>query len=319
MELLNLVRSSWVGMFEIFLMGLCGFILVRKKILPQDVSKILSKLVMDLALPLLIFSKMIVHFRFDEFKFWWLLPLVSIIMIFIGLFLGRVLSFGVNRDFKRDFISLCGYQNSGYLVLALITSMFAKEMADTLFIYVFLFLAGFNFIIWSLGVFYLRHESSEDFNWKNFLTLPFIAVSFSLIIIAFGLSKYIPNVLLTPCAKIGATTVPLGMIAIGAILGEVNFRFSIDIKNSNVIRIALIKLILLPFIVLLILSFINLPSKIKFFIFLESLMPSATSLAIIARRYRQEYLYIVNAVFMTHVLSLVTIPLFIALYYKFFI
>jgi len=318
MEIFNLVKTSWIGVFEIFLMGLCGFLLIRKKILPADTSKILSRLVMDLTLPFLIFSKIVIHFDFGRFKFWWLLPFIAMAMVFIGFCLSKFLSKGIDKKIKREFISLCSYQNSGYLPLAIIGSMFQSEIADTLFIYVFLFLAGFNFLIWSVGVFYLKYNVSDvKLNGKSFFTPPFIAILFSLILVALGIENYIPDVILTPVSKIGASTIPLGIIAIGAILGEVKFRLGYQMKS--IIEIILIKLMALPIVTLIVLNLVKLPVWMEFFIFLESLMPSATSLGIISRRYHAQYSYIANAIFITHVCSLITIPVFIAVYYKLFI
>lgn len=318
MEFYNLVKTSWIGIFEIFLMGLCGFIVIRKKILPSYTSKVLSRLVMDITLPFLIFSKIITHFDFEKFKFWWILPLVAIGMVFLGMGIAKLFSKSTHNKIRREFISLSGYQNSGYLPLALIGSMFTKDIADTLFIYVFLFLAGFNFLIWSVGSFYLKQKTSDDnINLSSFFTPPFIAILFSLGLVALGVEKYIPNVILTPISKIGSTTIPLGMIAIGAILGEVKIGVGKDI--ISIIKITFIKLIALPITILIVLNIINLPKLMEFFIFLEALMPSATSLGIIARRYQAEYHYIANVVFITHLCSLATIPLFIALYYKLFI
>ena len=48
-------------------------------------------------------------------------------------------------------------------------------------------------------------------------------------------------------------------------------------------------------------------------------MPSATSLGIIARRYKADYKFIANSVLVSHLCSLITIPFFTVLYYKIFI
>lgn len=309
------MSSSWVGIFEILIMGLCGFILIKKEILPKKTSKVISKLIMELTLPFMIFSKIVTQFQFDKFEFWWLLPLVAIGMIFVGFILGKIFSITTRANIKREFISLCAYQNSGYLPLALIGSMFVGNKADIFFIYVFLFLAGFNFIIWSMGTFYLKKSVPDmTLKWSSFFTPPFIAILISLGLVATGLNKFIPEIILNPVSKIGSSTVPLGIIAIGAILGEVKFQLREEI--GSFIKIVFIKLITLPVLTIVVLQFVKLPEWIEFFIFMESLMPSATSLGVIARRYHAEYRYIANGVFLTHLCSLVTIPAFVALYHK---
>lgn len=315
MEILNFMSSSWVGIFEIFIMGLCGFVLIRREILPKETSRVISKLVMELTLPFMIFSKIVTQFQFDKFKFWWLLPLIALGMIFIGFIIGKIFSTTVRISIKREFISLCAYQNSGYLPLALIGSMFVGDKADIFFIYVFLFLAGFNFIIWSIGTFYLRKGVSDvELKWGSFFTPPFIAILVSLVLVATGLNKFIPEIILNPVSKIGASTIPLGIIAIGAILGEVKFQLREEI--GSFLKIVFIKLIILPILTIAVLRMVTLPAWIEFFIFLESLMPSATSLGVIARRYHAKYRYIANGVFLTHLCSLITIPMFVALYHN---
>jgi len=50
-------------------------------------------------------------------------------------------------------------------------------------------------------------------------------------------------------------------------------------------------------------------------ILMQLAMPSATSLSVIVRHYKKEDLLISQGVFFSHILSVITIPLFLSLYF----
>lgn len=55
--------------------GIIGFWIIRKKILPGNILGLLSPLALEIALPSLIFVNIISNFEPAEFPDWWQLPL----------------------------------------------------------------------------------------------------------------------------------------------------------------------------------------------------------------------------------------------------
>jgi len=163
MSFIALFKTTFTAMMQIFLLGACGFFLIKRNFINQEGLRILSKLVIELILPVFIFSQFIQKFSFSLFKNWFFFPFLSIIISLLGLGIGviflKIFKSPIDKHEKREFLSLLMFQNSGYLPLILSATLLPKGIAETMFIYIFLFLLGFNLAIWSFGCWFLRGES----------------------------------------------------------------------------------------------------------------------------------------------------------------
>jgi len=71
----------------------------------------------------------------------------------------------------------------------------------------------------------------------------------------------------------------------------------------------------LPALGLLLILRIKLPPLIGLLILLELAVPSATTLSVIIRQVKKEDLLISQGIFFSHLFSIVTLPLFLSLYF----
>lgn len=303
-------------MMQIFLLGAIGYFLMKKNILGEAGLDTLSRLVVEVTLPLLIFCQLIKDFRFDVYPNWWVFPILSLIITVAGLFLGGLfLGFIRGSEQKAQFLSLVAFQNSGYLPLALIAALLPEDKMGTMFIYLFLFLLGFNFIIWSFGVYMLHAHKNKRFELATLFSPPVIATGLSLVTIFFGLNKFIPETILRPLRMIGDCTLPLAMFVVGASLALIRLKKT---DKKAAILIVLLKLIILPALGLWLVMKFKLPELLGLLIILELAVPPATSLSVIARHYKKEDLLISQGIFFGHIVSLVTLPLFLSFYFALF-
>lgn len=304
------------AMMQIFLLGAIGYFLMKKNILGEPGLDALSRLVVEVTLPLLIFCQLIKGFRFDLYPDWWIFPVLSLLITVAGLSLGCLFS-GFIRDGgqKGQFLGLVTFQNSGYLPLALIAALLPKDKSDTMFIYLFLFLLGFNLIIWSFGVYLVGAHKNRKFELAGLFSPPVIATGLSLAIILAGLNKFIPDTLLRPLRMVGDCTLPLAMFVVGASLALIRLE---QTDRKAVFLIVLLKLIILPALGFWLVMRFKFPELLGLLIIMELAVPPATSLSVIARHYKKEDLLISQGVFFGHILSLVTLPLFLSLYFIMF-
>ena len=306
-------RITGSAVSQIFLIGALGYFLVKENILGEAGLNSLSRLVVKVTLPLLIFCQLIKNFRFSLYPHWWLFPLLSIVITTAGLLLGLLFTFFVRgQQQKMQVLSLIAFQNSGYLPLALIAALLTGEKADTMLTYLFLFLLGFNLLVWSLGVYMLSFHESKKFELASLFSPPVIAILFSLAIIFFGLNNYIPQPILRPLRLVGDCTLPLALLVVGGNLASIRLR---HINKKAVLLTLAAKLVILPVLGLCLVIKFNLPQLLSLLIVMESAVPPATSLSIISRHYKKEDLLISQGVFFGHVASLVTLPVFLSLYF----
>jgi len=313
MSFIYSLKVTTVAILQIFLLGFSGYLLTKRKIASAESLKFLSWATITLFFPCFIFAKLIENFNFQNYCNWWIFPLLSFVVTIIGFFTG-VLFVKLDKDlekFKREFISLAAFQNSGYLPLILVAFLLPAEIQEQVFIYIFLFLLGFNLIMWSVGVFYLKGKK-ERFELSSLLSPPVTAVFAALFVIALGLANSIPQFLIKPVKMFGDCALPLAMLVVGGNLAQIDFKIKENFKY--ILYLVVAKLVFLPLLFFGIIFLMKPAYEIAFLILLQSIMPSATSLGIIMRNYDKKDNIISLGIFWTHVLSLLTIPLFLILF-----
>jgi predicted permease len=306
-------RATQPALLEIFLLGLVGYLLVKRNVLSEDGLNNLSRLVVEVTLPALIFYQLLRDFSFSAYPRWWIWPLVSAAITLAGLLLGACLSYFIKgRQHRLQFLSLVGFQNSGYLPLALISALLPSEKAGPMLIYLFLFLLGFNLVIWSVGVHLLSLHTTRKFELGSVFSPPAIACLLSLAAVFFGLNRLVPQVVFKALRMAGDCTMPLALFVVGASLAEIRLH-NIDIK-ANILLI-LAKLFILPALGLWLIAWLKLPEAAGLLILMQLAVPSATSLAVITRHYRKEDLLVSQGIFVSHIAGLLSVPVFLSLYY----
>lgn len=307
-------KANIAGFSQVFILGLIGFMLIRLKVLSKDGMDALSRLTIWVVLPLFILTRLIKDFSFEAYPHWWIFPLISLIVTLLGFFVGGAASFFVKggAESKLQFLGLVSFQNSGYLPLVLVASLLQGAQRETMFIYIFLFLLGFNLIMFSFGVYLLTLTEKKRFEWITLLNPPVAVTLLGLMLIFFGLQKFIPDMIIKPLASLGECTLPLSVLIVGANIASIKLS-SIDIR-ANVLMIAG-KLILMPLVGLLFCMLSGVSQLLGLLIVLELAMPPATNLSVIISSYKRKDLLISQGVFFGNLASLITIPLFLSLYF----
>jgi len=305
-------KINGLAMVQIFLLGGLGYLLVKKNLLSHEGLDALSRLVIQIIFPALILAQMLKNFSFNLYSNWWIFPLVSLAITVTGLIVGwLLLKLSGLKTHKLQFLSLVAFQNSGYLPLAIVAAIFTGQQANDIFIFIFLFLLGFDLVAWSLGIYLLTYEKQVKFKLQSLFSPPVIANLTSLALIALGLNKFIPDVLFKPLSLVGNCTLPLAMLVVGGNVALVQLK-NIDKKTTFIFLLG--KLIILPALGILIVLKLALPHLLGFLIVMQLAMPSATSLSVIIRRFNRPDALISQGVFFSHVIGLFTIPIFLSLY-----
>jgi malate permease and related proteins len=305
-----------LSVIKLSLIACFGFMLYRRKIIDARVLKFLTLFVINFTIPALIFSRLINnHQAVNSYPVWFFLA-VSCAIFFGGLLLGILLSIGRNKTKKREFLSVISFQNAGYLPMNIAYFLFATEAKNEFLVYIFLYLLGFNILMWSIGSFFIFRRRDENFSFKSLLNPPVLGTLIALFFIYTRSAKYIPSLLLNPIEMIGETSFVLSMLVLGCWLAKIELR---DIYRRWFIlfEASFLKLILLPLLVFLIILKFNFFSLLGLFILLEAAMPSAASLPIVVNIRKADSGFVSQCVFVTHLFSVVTIPLWLGLYLKF--
>lgn len=304
------------AILECVLMGAVGFGIIRRRLVTPEGLEAFSDLIVRVFLPFFIFTEIVGRFSFDLYPAWWAFPLLSVAMTAVGYFLGRFVLF-CDRSFegeKREFLGVVSFQNSGYLPLPLAASLLPAALAKEMFIFIFLFLLGFNMTLFSFGAMLLSPERpGRKIDLKGMLNPPVIATLAALGCVLFGVHERLPLVMLRPMETLGRCAIPLSILVVGGNLASIRCEVRPYIKP--IVYALLIKLVVLPIIFLLPIIFFKPRPLVALLILLEAAMPPAALLSVIAKNQRSGGCLINQATFYGHLLSIVTVPFFLALFW----
>jgi predicted permease len=103
------------------------------------------------------------------------------------------------------------------------------------------------------------------------------------------------------------------MLVVGGNLAQIHLK---KIDKKAVALIVLAKLIIMPGLGLCLISRFNLSGLIGLFILMQLAVPPATSLSVIMRHYKKEDLLISQGIFFGHMISIISLPIFLSLYFS---
>lgn len=309
-------QSILLAPLRIFLMGAAGYIFVKAKIIPEEVLDALNNILVCLFLPCMIVYEFLTKFTFAAYGHWWVFPLMGIGISLAGLFLSEIFVFALRKkEVKNEFLSLCAFQNSGYIPLLIAEVILPPAQAAEMFMYIFLLLVGFNFLVWSLGANLICGKDRFAMRWEDLYNPPILATLLSLMAVFFGLNRFVPDFAMDVVQSFGACTMPVAMFVVGGSLATIKIRDN-TFKQEIGITI-LFKLFLFPLLTLVLLWAWQVRSLWGLLVMIQAAVPSAVTLTVIAKYYKRDERFINQTIFYTHIVGLLSFPIFLILYKKF--
>lgn len=293
-----------------------GYYFYKKNIIDSKVFNFLIFFVVNFTVPFLGFSHIIENMQRGMEPLPFLFILLSFAIFGISFILGYIFSFKRGHEFKKEFISIVSFQNCGYLPLSLAAFLLPTEIKEKFIIYTFIYMVGFDMIFWSVGSHLIFKKKGERLKLKSVFTPPIIATLSALIFVYADIAKFIPQVLLSPIKMIGDTSFVLSMIILGCWLARIGVS-SLRQKILIILEASALKLLVIPFIFLLLTIKLDVSSLFGLFIIIQAAMPSAVSLPIVVNLHKADSEFVSQGVLLTHIFSIFTIPLWVGLYLKY--
>jgi predicted permease len=297
----------------IFLIIFASGVMVRRGMISQNQIDGLSSATVKIFLPCLIFAKIVQTLDPGKQPGWWTLPLAGVVMALVGTGLGAVVFAGQLPE-KRSMLPVAGMQNAGYLVLPIGLALF-PESFDTFAVYVFLFILGYNPILWSLGKILITGDVGARPGWRDLLTAPLLANIVAIAVALSGAGALLPKPLLGAVDLLGTAAVPVAALVLGAVLGGIDFNLRSCFPDA--VRAMSVKLLALPALTALVLHLTHLhtvnPLLAEFFI-IESAAAPAVALVLQVRTYGGDERRVGSAMFFSYLACTVTLPAWVAVW-----
>jgi len=288
--------------------GMIGFWILARKTVPLDVLRVLNPLVIEVALPCMIFSSIITKFDPKIMPNWWQLPLWWIMMIFFFFILSRIGVLYIDKKNKGEVgISLL-YPNATFFPLGIIPIIYGSD--SPLLVELFIFTLLMPILVFNGYSFFFRSsKTSYKFNLKDskilnpILIATVLAVTFKLT----GSDIVIPNFIVSITEIVGATALPLIMLAIG---GNVYVDFTrhgkIDFKVS--MKFVITKNILFPMATLALIVLVRPPMSVATLMILQAAVPPLSAVPVLTERAKGNVALTNQFLISSFIFSILTIP-----------
>jgi len=298
---------------KIFLVIFIGFYAYRLTLINEKILKSLTVYVIGIAIPFLIFSNIVSNHDFENSLPVWIFFVLSLVIFLFGLLVGSLFSSKIKKEVRREFLSLISFQNAGYLPMN-IALVLPFGLREEFLSYIFLYLLGYNILMWSVGSFLIFKRKNEAFNFGSILNPPALSVILSLIVIYAQADSFIPRNLLFLMNSIGHTSFVFSMCILGCWLAK--RKSSIPTDYLLMAKVSFLKLVFVPLCFFIVVLSFEIYSLLGLFIIIQACMPSAASLPIIVNLRGADSGVVSQGVFFTHLVAIITTTIWIALFLK---
>lgn len=294
------------------LMGI-GALGYWRKIITPEMKNNLARVVIDVTLPFLIFSTFanmeanpkILQNGLLVFG----LAFVNLLVFnLVGKLSSRILGLKAPQATVHTLHSMLG--NIVFLGFPLLDALFPGGVGV---FYGAMYQLASNTITFTYGVYKLSAGTQKS-GWKSLINPNTIALLLGALVLLLAIP--IPKVVTISFESLGRCTSPLSMIYIGAMLASMSIGKAI--KHKSIYLLSLNKLVLIPSILAILylstLNFlgVNISKEAFFVIILQAAMPCQTIVVVLSHRYNGDHQLAGGNLFVTTLLSIVTLPLVFA-------
>ncbi len=315
--------TLFFNVLSVFLMMLPGYLVIKKGIIRDESLKDFSLVIVKVFYPCLIFSSITSNFTIHNILESWQLPF-SVFLFFITTYTIGLIYTGFFKEKsverKKSMLFQFTVNNYSFLPLAIIAKLYDEQhMAALIFSTL-----GAELVVWTLGMAILNTEKKQTnkFSLKRLSPLfspPLIGIYFSMVVLwmlhLFNTSiSEITNqhislsYLYSTINQLGKATIPMSLLMVGGRMGKIKL---IDLSEKDIWIVTCFRLIILPLvgIGLFKLFFGNHPFINVMLI--VAVMPNSVASLVFGELYGADQKLMSGTVLITHLLALLSIPLFL--------
>lgn len=298
MEQILLVKLS-----TILIIIAIGYVGARRGYFSKEFTKTASSLTMNVMLTALVLDSVfngLPDISGAELARLLLISTVSMVIMYIVGFL-FALPFRKNKSRASIIEPLIAAPNTMFIAAPIVRELYG----GTAMFYLIITCIPFNVLLYTYGVWRVGHGGNVKLSMRDIITLPLIASFAALIVAVFRIKA--PELICDLCSVVGAATVPMSMIVIGASLGAVRIRDAF--ANPLTYFASFVRLIVCPIVIWLALRPFVTDTVLLNTMIMNAAVPSAVVIAVLAIQYDRDPELAAEGVLASVLLSVVTIPL----------
>lgn len=280
-----------------------GIFAYRKEMITDNNRNQLISLILNVLMPALVFNSFkAVTPQILKNGFWALIgsTLIYTLYALIGQFAYQDI-----QNSKRKVLNYATLvNNAGLAGQPLSLSMYGNIGA----LYASIFLIPHRIFMWSLGINILDEDQKKNKGFSTFLKL---LANPSIIAVFLGLTRgllkiELPTFIDRSIINIASIVSPFSRIIIGSIIATIEIE---SLFEKGVLRYTMIRLFIIPLSVLSVGKILNLDTILIGVFTIMSSMPAGTTTSLLAADYNLDEVYASKIVFVTTILSIITVPI----------
>jgi predicted permease len=320
----QLLQTTFVRIAAVFLMIVVGIVARRRNLLDPESTRRLAVILTNLFYPALIYSALVTSFTLADLWRNLCLPAGAFLVIALGFALAYVaargLSFPDARQ-RRAFRFQCAVSNYAFLPMPLALLFWGQPgVANLIFSTV-----GSELAVWTLGVMAISHHRLDRHSLRHLANVPTAAIAAAIATLALGqlldghsglawlragLAAEVRTALLSTLDIFGKATIPAAMLVAGSHMAVLKWDHLAGRPQTAVV---LLRLVLVPAVIIGLLALLPLPVMATRVLTLVAVMPCAVASVAIGEIYEADNAFMASCVLLTHLVSLVSIPLWLTL------
>lgn len=291
----QILLQQTIIMFALMLLGL---LLSRRGMITEQGSRDLSNVLLYAVIPCVILRSYMSEFSTEKLRAMGLSALIAVIA-FAASIAVTYLTCGTRHRIENFAVA---FGNAGFIGIPLVTAVFGPEAA----FYVVSFSTFANLLQWTYGIVIISGKK-ETMNLRMVFVNP-VFISMVIGIALFVLQPTLPTVVTGTIGYIADGNTVLAMIILGYYLSKVQLRGLF--ADVRLYLFSALRLLVVPAVTILVfLPFPFARGEITLITLIAAATPIASSTAIFAQKFDQDYRRAVSYVCLSTILSVATLPL----------
>ena len=291
----QILLQQTIIMFALMLLGL---LLSRRGMITEQGSRDLSNVLLYAVIPCVILRSYMSEFSTEKLRAMGLSALIAVIA-FAASIAVAYLPCGTRHRIENFAVA---FGNAGFIGIPLVTAVFGPEAA----FYVVSFSTFANLLQWTYGIVIISGKK-ETMNLRMVFVNP-VFISMVIGIALFVLQPTLPTVVTGTIGYIADGNTVLAMIILGYYLSKVQLRGLF--ADVRLYLFSALRLLVVPAVTILVfLPFPFARGEITLITLIAAATPIASSTAIFAQKFDQDYRRAVSYVCLSTILSVATLPL----------
>ncbi len=291
--------------------ALVGYIGVKTKYVSADLRYTVSKLILRITMPLLNLTVISGRQMNPELMKNAAIVIISafcliVVMVLLGLLVAKL--FKMPPAIQSIHTCMSAFGNVGFMGYPLMQALFG---AEGLF-YAVMYGLVHDLLFWTLGLLVIAKAGGGSVKGAAKKLLNPVTLSYPVALLMLALGLKFPELLNTTLSTVGNMTTPLAMLFVGMALATISAKGIL--KQKSIYIIVALKMLLLPAGFALFFKWMGISGAVLGVIILQTAIPAQSSLGVVAEEHAAKAAdYATQGIFITTILSLVTLPILYAL------